>query len=283
MKRISLVSCAFAVLLMTFTALAQDKPADASSRKKSAGKGRTTVALKDAQGKDVGSATLSPGAKGVSIKLDLKNLPPGEYTIEAWHERYGAKTIILARFVPIVRTFAPFVAGIGKMNYRRFIFAMIGILALVLSLWGSQAARAATATSDISITLVADKSKLKMGENITFTATMTNHGPDDAIFVDVGFSLPDMLTLVSETCDRGISADTPFCEYSTLAAGETVVSTLVATPTQGSLNNLRKVRTTANVIFEVDCSFDPNCTFDPNHSNNSVTVITKLIGRLTHP
>lgn len=51
---------------------------------------------------------------------------------QRFYEKHGGKAIIIARFVPIIRTFAPFVAGIGRMNYRRFaLFNVTGAIAWV--------------------------------------------------------------------------------------------------------------------------------------------------------
>lgn len=86
-------------------------------------------------GRYIGPRVFRPeGRKGRLEKLlNPKHL---ERTHE-FFERHGGKAVVLARFVPIVRTFAPFVAGIGRMRYGHFLFynvagALLWILSLVL-------------------------------------------------------------------------------------------------------------------------------------------------------
>jgi membrane-associated protein len=76
-------------------------------------------------GATVGTGVFRPGRRILKPEYLTRT--------EEFYARYGAKTIVLARFVPIVRTIAPFLAGTGTMEYRRFlVYNVVGGLAWVL-------------------------------------------------------------------------------------------------------------------------------------------------------
>jgi uncharacterized repeat protein (TIGR01451 family) len=163
-------------------------------------------------------------------------------------------------------------------KYRQLIVTAIGILSLIMLLGNSGRALAAQNIADVSITIVADKSRMKVGENIIYTVKATNLGPDAAFLVDVTHSLSDQLNFVSVTCDLGISSDGPFCEYSVLEPGESVVSIFNATPNPDIQNQDRNALTATATT-----SFETADTIDPDSANNWASVTVKLIGRLARP
>ncbi|HEY5752447.1 MAG TPA: DedA family protein [Chthoniobacterales bacterium] len=81
-------------------------------------------------GRRLGKAVFKEGNRFLKLEYLHKT--------EAFYEKYGARAIVLARFVPIVRTIAPFVAGVGKMNYSKFgFYNVIGAAFWVLSMVGA--------------------------------------------------------------------------------------------------------------------------------------------------
>ena len=77
------------------------------------------------------------GLKVFSIKIKGRQIVNEKYLVqtESFFDKNGVKAIIMARFVPFVRTFAPFAAGIGKMDYRKFLlFDLLGGFLWIFSL-----------------------------------------------------------------------------------------------------------------------------------------------------
>lgn len=78
------------------------------------------------------------GQKAFSIKRSRFFKPEHLLRTQGFYERYGGITIVISRFLPIIRTFAPFVAGIGRMSFGRFMgFNLLGgILWVLLLVYG---------------------------------------------------------------------------------------------------------------------------------------------------
>lgn len=82
----------------------------------------------------IGRAIGPPAFSGRYRLLKVEHLR----RTEAFFERYGGMAVALSRFMPIIRTFAPFVAGVGRMSYGRFLGYNLlgGVSWVVLFLWG---------------------------------------------------------------------------------------------------------------------------------------------------
>jgi len=148
------------------------------------------------------------------------------------------------------------------------------LLALVVLVGGSIQPAAAQGGADLKLTKVADRKNVRIGENITYTITLTNLGSDTATDVVFGDPLPDPLNLVSFACSQGsISGGSggTFCAVESVPSGASVSATLVATPIANPAKSERRFSNTAFI--------SQSATPDPNSINNRASVETRIIGK----
>ena len=146
--------------------------------------------------------------------------------------------------------------------------AGLAVLAALLALRPAPAAAADSA--DLALTKEADRQAVRVGENVTFTITLTNNGPDTATAIRFGDSVPDALNFVSLACSAGTAAGT-FCAVDGLASGGSVTATLVATPIA---NYAKSERTVANTAFIAEAG-----TADPDPGNNQASTTVHILGK----
>jgi uncharacterized repeat protein (TIGR01451 family) len=159
-----------------------------------------------------------------------------------------------------------------QINLRITGFAFALLLAGVVLVGESVQPAAAQGTADLKLTKVADSKNVRIGENITYTITLTNLGPDTATGVVFGDPLPDPLNLVSFTCSQGTtSSGGSFCAVESVPSGASVTATLVATPITNPAKSERRFTNTAFI--------SESATPDPNSNNNSASVRTHIIGK----
>ena len=145
------------------------------------------------------------------------------------------------------------------------------VLAAAAAAMGGVAQADTLPTADLAVvSKTSDVTHAKVGDYVTFTVVATNNGPD-AADLDVVEQLPPALALVSHTCDRGISADGPFCEYGILQPGETVTSVVVA----------EVLSTDEKYVTNTACVRSEHLITDPDASNDCASATVKIVGKRT--
>ena len=149
----------------------------------------------------------------------------------------------------------------------------VTLLTLFMFIGGSvQPAFAQEPGADLALTKTVDKKNVKIGQNMTFTITVINLGPDAATGVYFGDSLPDPLNFVAASCDKGPTFGGA-CQVDSLAVGESAVITLVATPISNPAKSERHFTNTAFIAH--------SDMFDPNLTNNTASLDLHIVGN-TH-
>jgi uncharacterized protein DUF11 len=151
---------------------------------------------------------------------------------------------------------------------RLTLLAILASAALGLTLAAAAGAQDIP-TADLAIVShTASVKHAKVGDEVTFTIIATNNGPDAVDFSVMWSS--DQLQLVSETCDLGISADTPNCEYGTVEPGVSLATMVVARV----LDTRSKRATSTACMVE-----QPGFIVDPDPQNNCGDATVKVVGK----
>jgi uncharacterized repeat protein (TIGR01451 family) len=153
------------------------------------------------------------------------------------------------------------------MNRRAIIVAIL-VFCVLLAVAAPPAM--AQGTADLSIAKSADTTRVALGQNVTYTITVTNLGPDVATGVFFGDAVPDLLNLVSFSCSQGAVVNT-FCLVESLSSAATATATLVATPISVCKRSENKTITDTSTVVA--------STADPDSSNNIASVSVRFIGK----
>jgi len=162
--------------------------------------------------------------------------------------------------------------GGQAVAYQRFRIVVLLVLAIVWAV--SIQPVIAQSSADLSLTKTADRSRVRLGEEIVYTITVTNLGPDVATNVIFGGAVTDAINWIAFTCQEGTRVDevSTFCVVDSLQAGQSAVAILVAVPVPNLNKDERRIDNTAFVV-----SSD---TPDPTTENDLVTVRVRVIGRI---